>query len=192
MIRTGMTTFAALMLTATMAMAQVKDMMGIPGPITVGDTSYALAWSAQPQPHYTKQEYLPAGQTLPMYQQMLLVERVDGVAVMDAVKAQVEMLNKRKGSDPLVNMDVIENKASGEALLDFIVSSKDTNGEFIVEWNAYRYAPFKGNSNGVLLFGVSHRAYGNDNAKAFLTNLKALRGTTIQALTQASVPEPKQ
>lgn len=172
------------------ALAQVTDHLGIPGPIELQGSSYVLAWTAQPAPNYVKQEYLPEGQSPQTYKQMLLVERVSGpIKVMDAVKVQVDTLTSRKVTDPLVNMDVIENKASGEALLDFIMSSKDQQGEIIVEWNAYRYSP-GANGEGVLLFGVSHRAYGNDDAKEMLTSLKTTRAATIKALAGAPLPKP--
>lgn len=122
---------------------------------------------------------------------MLMIERVTGdLTVMSAVRVQVDMLNKRKGTDPLVNMKVIQNSDAGEALLDFIVSSKNPKGEYIVEWNAYRYAPLRGvaDKSGVLLFAISHRAYGNDNAKVFMERLKSIRMAQITALTKASLP----
>lgn len=176
---------------ATSALAQAVDRLGIPGPIAFGDQSYALAWSAEPNPGYVKQEYVPAGQTVEIYKQMILVERLVGpTKVADAVRAQTEMLNKRKGADPLLNMDVIQNAATGEVLLDFIVSDKNAKGDVIVEWNAYRYAPLK-SGEGVILFGVSHRATGIEEARNFLTNLKTARPATIKALTEAPIPQPK-
>ena len=179
---------AMLGLTAIPAFAQAPDRLGVPGPIDFEGDAYRLAWSAEPSPNYIKQEYLPAGQTVDRYEQMILVETVAGVAVTDAVRAQVEMLNKRKPSDPLVNMDLIENKATGEALLDFIVSAKDANGEYIVEWNAYRYA--RHGDSGIMLFGISRRAYGNEAAKALLTELRGLRPGRIRSLTQIVLPRP--
>ena len=183
----------ALGLMAAAAFAQATDRLGIPGPIDFEGEAYALAWSSQPSETYIKQEYLPAGQSAERYEQMILVETVTGgLAVMDAVRAQVNMLNQRKASDPLVNMDVIQNEAAGEALLDFIVSSKDKDGQYIVEWNAYRYARYSdaGGNRGVMLFGVSRRAYGDDASKALLTQLKGLRPGRIRALTQVVLPRP--
>lgn len=175
---------------ATAALAQAIDRLGVPGPISFGEQSYALAWSAEPSPGYVKQEYVPQGQTVEAYKQMILVERVAGsVKVADAVRAQTEMLNKRKGTDPLVNMDVIQNEATGEILLDFIVSDKNAKGDVIVEWNGYRYAPLKA-GEGVVLFGVSNRATGIEEARTFLTNLKTTRPATIKALTEAPIPQP--
>jgi hypothetical protein len=128
---------SALLVVAIMAAhaaAEVADYIGVPGPIEFAGKSYELAWSSQPADNYVKQEYVPSGQNVETYAQMLLVEVVTGkTKVIDAVRSQVDMLNRRKGSDPLVNMSVIENKATGEALLDFIVSSKNAKGEYIVE-----------------------------------------------------------
>ena len=55
---------AVLPLAAAPALAQAVDHLGVPGPIALGGQSYALAWSSQPSPDYTKQEYVPVGQTV--------------------------------------------------------------------------------------------------------------------------------
>jgi hypothetical protein len=177
--------------TATIvAAAPPTDYIGVPGPIEFDGRSYELAWSERPSVAYIKQEYIPSGQTVETYSQMLLVEVVTSdIKVVDAVRAQVDMLEKRKG-DPLVNMNILQHDATGEVLLDFIVSAKDAGGEYVVEWDAYRYVPYKDKSGktGVLLYAVSHRAYGNQNAEAFLSGLKQLRPTQIGALTKATLP----
>lgn len=171
--------------------AQTTDHLGLPGPITLGGDSFALAWSSRPADNYIKQEYLPAGETPDSYSRMVLVETITGVAVMDAVRAQADTLARRKETDPLVNMEVIRNEATGEALLDFIVSSRNEAGEYVVEWNAYRYAPLAAEEDGpgVMLFGISHRASGNDAAKTFLQELPSLRPARIEALAAAPLPE---
>jgi hypothetical protein len=162
-----------LILMAAPASAQVVDYLGVPGPIELGGRSYELAWSSKPSDNYVKQEYVPSGQAIETYDQMVLLDRVTGdVKVINAVESQIEMLQKRKGTDPLVNFEVLQKNATGEVVIDFLVSAKDSKGEYIVEWNLYRYAPAK---SGVLLFAVSHRAYGSENSKAFLGGLKQLR-----------------
>lgn len=175
------------------AAAQVTDYLGAPVPIEFDGRSYELAWSSRPAENYIKQEYVPSGQNVETYAQMLLVEVVTGnVKVMDAVQNQIQSLNQRKANDPLVNMSMIRNESTGEVLLDFIVSTKDANGDYIVEWNAYRYAPYNGASGkaGVLLYAISHRAYGNENAKTFLSRLNAFRTAQINALAKAPLPVP--
>ncbi len=173
---------------ASPSAAQVVDYLGVPGPIELDGKSYELAWSSKPSETYIKQEYVPSGQTPETYSQMVLVERVTGnVKVIDAVRSQMDMLAKRKGTDPLVHYEVLQKNATKEVVLDFLVSAKDSKGEYVVEWDLYRYAPMK---SGVMLFAVSYRAYGNDNAKAFLGGLKKLRTAQTGALLKADLPEP--
>ena len=177
---------------APVAAAPVVDRLGVPGPLQFEGKPFMLAWSAAPDPNYTKQEYLPAGQELGSYRQMLLVERVTGnVKPIDAARTQVRRLEQRKSTDPLVNMDLVHNPDNGEVLLDFIVSAKDAAGNVIVEWNAYRYAPARGGKPGVLLLGLSRRSYGTADARTFLGQLKALRPEQIKALAAAPLPQPR-
>jgi hypothetical protein len=181
----------ALILFASGAPAQdAVDRLGVPGPISFDGRHYVLAWVSQPSDGYFKQEYVPAGETPQAYTSMLLVEVLTGGAgVKEALAAQVRMLNERKATDPLVNMSMLNNDATGEAILDFLVSGRDGNGGLVVEWNAYRYIPREG--GGVTLFGISQRAYGNEEAKAFLTSLKALRPEQIEKVVRHAVPEAR-
>lgn len=179
---------AALVLACAPVLAQdATDRLGVPGPIAFDGRSYELAWSSQPQPNYYKQEYVQAGETPQAYSSMILIEVLtSGAGVREALSGQVQMLNDRKPNDPLVNMDVLQNEQTGEAILDFIMSSKDDKGEYVVEWNAYRYVPRQ--PEGVMLFGVSHRAYGNDAAREFLTTLRELRPGQINKVAQQEMP----
>lgn len=171
------------------ARAQAKDRLGVPGPIVFGDRPFALAWSAQPRAGYVKQEYLPAGQALPGYETMLLVEVLDGPAdVKVAVSPQVRSLQPRRGKDPIFNMQLLVKEGAGEVLLDFLISGRGTDGRRIAEWNGYRYLPLPG--RGVMLFAVSHRGYG-DGIKPFLAGLKTLRPAEIARIAAFSVPRPR-
>ena len=60
----------------------------------------------------------------------------------DAAASQIAMLNERKAKDPLVNHEANVNEATGEVMLDFLVSGA-SKGKLVVEWNAYRYAPLR-------------------------------------------------
>ena len=166
------------------------DRLSLPDAIQFNGESYRLSWSSHPTPYYYKQEYLPQGQTSERFQQMLLIEAtVRGIDINDAVAAQVGMLNKRKSTDPTVNFAVVKNPKTGEIILDFILSAQDPKGKDVVEWNAYRYATLKGKSGvaGVLLFGLSRRAYGDD-APNFLRRLKLARPAEINSLATYSLP----
>lgn len=195
-IRSFLHVLALLVLCAAPVLAQSDDKterLGVPGPVSFEGLDYALAWTSHPSADYFKQEYLPAGQASESYSHMFLIELVTtGVAPKDAAGAQIASLNERKASDPLVFYDAIVNAATGDVILDFIVSGTTKDGKLIVEWNGYRYSPYKGQKTGITLYGISRRAYG-DEAKAFLTALKDWRSKTIEELAKFNAPkvEPK-
>ena len=166
------------------------DRLSLPGSIEFNGESYRLSWSSHPTSHYYKQEYLPPGQTGERFQRMVLIEAtVRAVDVNGAVAAQVNMLNKRKSTDPTVNFAVAKNPKNGEIILDFVLGAQDPKGEDVVEWNAYRYAALrgKGGESGVLLFGISRRAYGDDTTN-FLRRLKSARPAEVNALATYPLP----
>jgi len=171
---------------------QAQSSADKPAPhIKFSDITYHLVWRSDPKPGYSKLEYLPKGQKLPSYRNMLMLERLsNGMKVKDAVNHQVAFLRERQKIDPVVNYDVIQNKKTGEYLLDFILGGEDEKGNRIVEWNAYRYIPYKSakGKKGVLLYGYSARGYGDEGGRTFLTNLPKSRPTIIQALVSANVP----
>lgn len=190
-IRPLLRAFAILVLCAAPVFAQSTDKterLGVPGPITFEGQDYALAWTSHPSADYFKQEYLPAGQSTESYTHMFILEALtSGVTPKDAAGAQIATLDQRKASDPLVFYDAIVNEASGEVILDFLVSAAGPDGKLIIEWNGYRYAPHKGEKPGIVLYAISRRAYGDD-ASAFITALKEWRSKTINEL--ASFPAP--
>lgn len=171
----------------------VTDYLGIPGPIKVGIKDYALSWSSNPQPGYFKQEYLPSGANPKTYDSMVMVEFfTTDLPLNKVIGAQTAMINQRKATDPIANMAIFKNDKTGEIILDFLLSSRDQNGEYIIEWNGYRYAEgkFKG-KRGSVLFALSERAYGNEASKEFLQKLKNFKASRIRDLTNAAVPEFK-
>jgi hypothetical protein len=166
------------------------DRLSVPGPISLNAVSYRLSWSSHPSPFYYKQEYLPAGQTSEHFERMLLVEAIaQGADVNGVVSAQVDRLKRRKSTDPTVNFAILKNPKNGEVILDFVLSEEADKRESIVEWNAYRYAPLKdkGGNSGVLLFGLSRRAYGDDSTE-FLRGLKSARLAEIDAIAKYPLP----
>jgi hypothetical protein len=153
---------------------EAVDRLSVPGPIIFNAVSYRLSWSSHPTTDYYKQEYLPAGQTSEHFERMLLVEAIArGADVNGVVTAQVNRLNRRKTTDPTVNFAILKNPKNGEVILDFILSDDNNKTGSVVEWNAYRYAVLKDRSgnSGVLLFGLSRRAYGEDSTE-FLRRLR--------------------
>jgi hypothetical protein len=183
------TTFGAATLAIITAMpsAAQSDQLGVPGPLSFQSQDYALAWTSQPSDTYFKQEYVPDGQDVETFEDMIFVEAVVGtLAPMDAATVQIQSLEARKGSDPVVNYDVLQNEASGEVLLDFVISDLQAN-PVVVEWNAYRYLPLA-DGEGVVLVGISRRGYGEEGATAFMSGLGAMRSEAISALVNLELP----
>ena len=177
---------AATLLLAAPALAQ-SDQLGVPGPISFEDRAYELAWTAQPSDNYFKQEYVPEGQSVETYSEMILVEAVAGaITPMQAAALQVQSLEARRGSDPVFNYDIIQNEATGEVLLDFLVSDLAAD-PVVIEWNAYRYVPLA-EGEGVALFAVSRRGYGEEGARSFMGGLGAMRSAAIKALSAHDLP----
>ena len=52
------------------------DRLLLPGSIEFNGESYRLSWRSHSKPHYYKQEYLPANQTIERFQRMVLIEAI--------------------------------------------------------------------------------------------------------------------
>lgn len=167
------------------------DYLGIPGPIGFQGTDHVLVWSSQASPDYTKQEYLSQGQTPDAYTDMVLVETLATLDSPENISARmVDALDQRKATDPLVNHAILRNDAQSEVILDFLLSSQTPDGERIIEWNAYRYTELPRDVPGILLLGISRRAYGDADAQTFMQELGQMRGEAINALATMPVPQP--
>lgn len=192
--RKHLAAFAVTLLACLVTIPQAQSAESTPPPsIVFSDTSYHLAWQSNPTPDYSKYEYLPQDQQLPLYHNMFMVEHLsNGMTLPQVVQSQVEFMTQRKQTDPVAQHRLISNEATGEFLLDFLLSAEDPEQGTIIEWNAYRYIPQQG-ANGdhaVLLLGYSARAYGDEEGRNFLIDLQQSRGQIIQTLISSSVPQP--
>jgi len=153
----------------------VIDYMHVPGPIQFGNTDYKLAWSSHPLDNYYKQEYLVKGDTLEHFNSMVLVDLLeDTVDAKDLAYIKIRSLENRKKTDAVTQYNLIQSPDSSEFIIDFLVS-EGTPLANTVEWNVYRYVSFnKKGHRGVILYGISTRAYGN-KIPDFLNNLPQLR-----------------
>lgn len=175
---------ALVCMSGSVALAQ-EDAVGAPGPFVLEGESFELAWTSHPTDTFYKQEYLPEGQSVEAYEQMFMVDVLtNGISVQDAAGTMVDGLKERQANDPVVNLALIENEATGEIILDFVLSDS-SSGKVIVEWNAYRYVPLE---DGVAMFGISRRGY-DDGASELLKGMKGWRMGTIEALAGLELPD---
>ena len=167
-----------------------KDYFSVPGPVVYIQTAYHLSWSSHPADNYYKQEYIPAGEKAETFSHMIIIEALVGdISVTDAVNAKIAELEKRKGFDPLANYHLVENKAGGEYLLDFIISQPSGNAPAVAEWNVYHYTKLKDRAgkNGIQLLAFSKRAYGPATGN-FLKALKTDRTKDINIFSAFKIP----
>lgn len=163
------------------------ERLGVPGPLRLDGQTFHFAWSSHPFPHFYKQEYLPEGQALPGYDQMLMIDVLLGEAgPRELLGAKLEELEARKAADPLVNYDWLAKDDGSAYLLDFVLSGRTASGELIVEWNAYRYEALPG---GAVMLGISRRGYGDEGVRDFLAEeLKPRRQAWISELAGLEMP----
>ena len=178
----------AAIIASTILVAPVlaqEDAIGVPGPIAFEGTEFSLVWTSHPAETYYKQEYLPDGEAVDAYSQMFMVDVLtQGATPESAAADMIASLEQRKADDPVVNYDMIANDATGELILDFLLSDTST-GTVIVEWNAYRYVPY---GDGLALFAISRRGY-DDQASGFIGDLGEWRTSSIEALAAMELPE---
>ena len=168
----------------------VTDYLGVPGPINVNQLTYDLTWSSHPKDNFYVQEYTPKGETPERYSNMLTLQVVTGnKSAKEVLGALIRILEERGKTDPLVHHEVFQSAAGkDEYLIDFLQS--EGSGPSIVEWNAFRYKTFtdKSGYTGVLLFGISRRAY-DEQIQPFLVTLKTERIKLRNALSAHPLPE---
>jgi len=166
------------------------DRLGVKGPLVFGNTNFKLAWTDKPDDTYYIQKYLPAGDTLPKFNQLLTIHLFKkNMTVLDAVKQKVEELAKRKLTDRICNFKVIESPDGTEFIMDFLLSESKKDVMEIVEFNIYHYKPvvLGNNESAILIYAYSKRSYGND-IKRFIKALKANRTDMLNTMIAAQVP----
>ncbi len=173
----------------------VTDFISVPGPISFDSKSYVLNWTSHPDANFYKQEYLVKGELAGKFKTMVLIDVITGQQELkDIIAAKLAELKKIKESNPIVNYEIIRNAQTNEYILDFLLTANAPDGSIsIIERNVYRYKAFsdKSGKNGIMLFGVSNRAYGAAAADQLLVSLKKIRKDLINKVSQFKMPELK-
>lgn len=103
------------------------DRLGVKGPLEFNKINFKLAWSDKPNDNYYIQEYLPDGENLESFNQMLTIHLFDtDIKTKDAVGQKVRELTERKKTDDVCNYQVTESPDGKEFIVDFLLGeSKD-------------------------------------------------------------------
>lgn len=180
-----------LTLTSFMKSDEVVNYYSIPKTVKFNKLNYQLSWSAHPTTSYYKQEYLPQGETGDHFNNMIMIDFIQtGASVKEAVTAQVNKILERKKTDAVCNYEVNENPDGTEFILDFLMSESKGSEMNLLEWSAYHYKAYtdQAGHRGILLFGICHRAYGEETG-AMLKGLKTYRTPNINELIGYPMPE---
>jgi len=150
----------------------VIDYLSVEGPLKFNETDFDLKWSDKPNDKYYIQEYLPKGENLNDFNQMLTIHLFDtDVKLKDAVIQKANELDKRKKTDSVCNYQVTESPDGQEFILDFLLSESKDDEMTIVEFNIYHYRQIElgKKHKAIAVYAYSKRSYGDDITDFFNT-----------------------
>ena len=171
------------------------DLISVPGPIEFNDTEFLLAWSKQPSKTLFRQQFLPRDERIEDYNQLLDFSFFNKEIEMElAVRQKVESIQNRGEKDKFSKVNVTENPAGDEFIVDYFISEAPENGNSYVEYNVYRFKQFEnGGQKSFLILFYSTRIYGDlkSSAKALAKKRDQLITNMIEYKIPAITPVNK-
>ncbi len=169
------------------------DRIGLKGPIDLNKTSYSLTWSQKPNANYYVQEYLPKGETVEHFNQLITVNIfVTDISVTSAIEQKAQELTKRKDTDKVCNFSIINSPDGSESIIDCLLSSGTNDKLDVLEFIIYKYKQIEldNHKKALLVYSYSKRGYG-DGITPFLTNLGKFRKDMLNVMISKEMPEIK-
>ena len=185
--------FLMLMVQFFMAQNKVEDYLYLGDKYRFDNKDYKLVWSSHPTSNFYKQEYILPNENVEKYTRMIMIDFLEGdLTPKDAISNFVNNLENSKKQNPIINYQMYERE--DEYILDFITSKNSQDGKevLILERNVYRY--FRINTpkrKGVLLFGISDRAYTKKEMDNMFSVLKNKKLDLVNKVIQIEVPKIK-
>ena len=185
--------FLMLMVQFFMAQNKVEDYLHLGDKYRFDNKDYELVWSSHPASNFYKQEYILPNENVEKYTRMIMIDFLEGdLTPKDAISNFVNNLENSIKQNPIINYQMYERE--DEYMLDFIISKNSQDGKevLILERNVYRY--FRINTpkrKGVLLFGVSDRAYTKKEMDNMFSVLKNKKLDLVNKIIQIEVPKIK-
>ena len=184
-----------LMFIAQFVMAQnkVEDYLHLGSKYRFDNKDYELVWSSHPASNFYKQEYILPNENVEKYTRMIMIDFLEGdLTPKDVLSGLVNSLENSKKQNPVINYKVYEK--NNEYMIDFIMSENSQDGKevLILERNVYRY--FRINTpkrKGILLFGVSDRAYTKKEMDNMFSVLKNNKFELVNKVAKIEVPKIK-
>lgn len=185
--------FLIFMVQFFMAQKKVEDYLHLGDKYRFDNKDYKLVWSSHPMDNFYKQEYILPNENVEKYKRLILIDFIEGdLAPKDVLSSLVNSLENSKKQNLVINYKVYEK--NNEYMIDFIMSENSQDGKevLILERNVYRY--FRINTpkrKGVLLFGVSDRAYTKKEMDNMFSVLKNKKLDLVNKVIQIEVPKIK-
>ena len=184
-----------LMFIAQFVMAQnkVEDYLHLGSKYRFDNKDYELVWSSHPASNFYKQEYILPNENVEKYKRLILIDFIEGdLNPKDVLSSLANSLENSKKQNPVINYKVYEK--NNDYMIDFIMSENSQDGKdvLILERNVYRY--FRINTpkrKGVLLFGVSDRAYTKKEMDNMFSVLKNNKFELVNKVAKIEVPKIK-
>ena len=184
-----------LMFIAQFVMAQnkVEDYLHLGSKYRFDNKDYELVWSSHPASNFYKQEYILPNENVEKYKRLILRDFIEGdLDPKDVLSGLVNSLENSKKQNPVINYKVYEK--NNEYMIDFTMSENSQDGKevLILERNVYRY--FRINTpkrKGILLFGVSDRAYTKKEMDNMFSVLKNNKLELVNKVAKIEVPKIK-
>lgn len=185
--------FLMLMVQFFMAQNKVEDYLHLGDKYRFDNKDYELVWSSHPASNFYKQEYILPNENVEKYKRLILIDFIEGdLNPKDVLSSLANSLENSKKQNPVINYKVYEK--NNEYMIDFIMSENSQDGKevLILERNVYRY--FRINTpkrKGILLFGVSDRAYTKKEMDNMFSVLKNKKLDLVNKIIQIEVPKIK-
>ena len=185
--------FLILMVQFFMAQKKVEDYLHLGDKYRFDNKDYELVWSSHPASNFYKQEYILPNENVEKYKRLILIDFIEGdLAPKDVLSGLVNSLENSKKQNPVINYKVYEK--NNDYMIDFIMSENSQDGKevLILERNVYRY--FRINTpkrKGVLLFGISDRAYTKKEMDNMFSVLKNNKLELVNKVAKIEVPKIK-
>jgi hypothetical protein len=167
------------------------DNIGVKGPLEFNKTNFKLFWANKTNDNYYVQEYLPDGEKLENFNQMLTIHLFNtDIKTEAAVGQKIKELTLRKKTDSTCNYQVTESPDGKEFIVDFLIGEKKENKIAILEFNIYHYKQIdiSENKKAIIVYAYSKRNYGDD-VDDFFKRLKNDRINYLNQMISTNIPK---
>ncbi len=155
------------------------------------NSSFHLAFTDHSWDYYHIQEYVPPGQAVDSYTQMVtLLLFANHSSAHDAISGLVMELNERKKTVAVCNYETFDNADNNEYIIDLTVGETTGDNMMMIEFNVYRYTQvdLPDGRKAVFVYGYRRRSF-EDDITGFSNELQMNKTEYINKLIAIELPK---